>query len=160
MARVITENQLKYGKAAVAKVAEMRVRVMDLRKKGLSFRAIGAELEISKTRAHTHYKKAMDELLVELQGEAKEVVALEISRLDSLMEAVMPKAEAGDLAAVDRVLKIQDRRAKYLGLDAPVRAQVEGKLTLEDLVMQSWEDEDRPGIQDAEFKAIEGGQAV
>lgn len=35
------------------------------------------------------------------------------------------------LAAVDRLLKIQERRAKLLGLDAPTKAEVGGKLSYE-----------------------------
>lgn len=54
----------------------------------------------------------------------EEVRAVEIARLDGLMIALWPAARRGDLAAVDRVLKIMDRRAKFLGLDAPTRHEI------------------------------------
>jgi hypothetical protein len=47
----------------------------------------------------------------------EEVRAIEIDRLDGLMQAVWPKAIKGDMWAVDRVLSIMERRSKYLGLD-------------------------------------------
>jgi hypothetical protein len=42
---------------------------------------------------------------------------MELERLDRLFAAVWPLAIAGDLAAVDRVLKIMARRAKMEGFD-------------------------------------------
>jgi hypothetical protein len=51
--------------------------------------------------------------------------SIELDRLDALLKACQPGAEAGDLASVDRVLRIMERRAKLLGLDQPeVRAQI------------------------------------
>jgi hypothetical protein len=52
--------------------------------------------------------------------------------LDALTSAqVALEDDAPVLAAVDRLLRIQERRAKLLGLDAPVRADVGGKLSYE-----------------------------
>lgn len=50
---------------------------------------------------------------------------IELDRLDGLLRAVQPGIEAGDLASIDRALKIMERRSKLLGLDQPeVRAQI------------------------------------
>lgn len=56
---------------------------------------------------------------------ADEVRTLELERLDKFLLALWDKIEQGDPIAIDRGLKIMDRRAKYLGLDAPVKQQVE-----------------------------------
>ncbi|WP_194385228.1 helix-turn-helix domain-containing protein [Microbacterium luteum] len=48
--------------------------------------------------------------------EADEMRRLELDRLDALQAAVWRNAMKGDARAVDRVLAIMDRRAKYLGL--------------------------------------------
>lgn len=68
---------------------------------------------------------------------------IELDRLDGLLRAVQPGVEAGDLASVDRALKIMERRSKLLGLDQPeVRAQINvqmddrtdlGKLSTEEI---------------------------
>ena len=53
------------------------------------------------------------------QEAADEVRALELARLDALLAALWP--QQGEPAVVDRVLRIMERRAKLLGLDAPTR---------------------------------------
>lgn len=52
-------------------------------------------------------------------------VSEEVAKCDWLERAVMPKALLGDGPSVDRVLKIMERRARILGLDAPTRHRVE-----------------------------------
>jgi hypothetical protein len=42
---------------------------------------------------------------------------LELMRLDEMMAAIYPAALGGDVAAVDRVLGVQARRARLIGLD-------------------------------------------
>src|SRR5699024_2045667 len=56
--------------------------------------------------------------------QADEMRTVELSRLDRLQRAVWGKAVKGDLQAVDRALKIIDRRSKLLGLDAPQQVQI------------------------------------
>ena len=50
-----------------------------------------------------------------------------MARLDGMLEKLWPKARRGEVAAVDRVLKISERRAKLLGIEAPVRIETTGK---------------------------------
>jgi len=57
--------------------------------------------------------------------DADVIIAMEVERLDAMLMAVWAKAKKGDVAAVDRVLKIQERRAKLLGLDAPTKTASE-----------------------------------
>ena len=61
-----------------------------------------------------------------MAGSSDELLALELSRLDGLLAKVYPMAAQGDLQAVDRVLKICERRARLLGLDAPTRTALQG----------------------------------
>ena len=53
---------------------------------------------------------------------------LELRRLDKLLDAQWDKALNGDLGAVQAVLRIMDRRATYLGLDAPVKVDLEQRI--------------------------------
>src|SRR5215207_3430388 len=50
----------------------------------------------------------------------------ELERLAVAERAVWPKVEAGNLFAIDRLLAIMDRRARYLGLDAPPARESNG----------------------------------
>jgi hypothetical protein len=54
---------------------------------------------------------------------AEEVLRIELARLDEMHAGCWEAARSGDVQALDRALKIQDRRAKYLGLDAPTKTQ-------------------------------------
>jgi hypothetical protein len=60
-----------------------------------------------------------------MQPVADEVRTLELERLDRFLSYLWDKIEQGDPVAIDKGLKIMDRRAKYLGLDAPIKQQVE-----------------------------------
>ncbi len=101
--------------------AERRARALQLRKEGASFNDIGAELGMSRSAAHKTVQRGLAELTRLAEGEADELRAMELARLDALLNAVWPAATDGDLPAVDRALKIGERRARLLGLDAPVK---------------------------------------
>jgi len=70
-------------------------------------------------------KRDVDLLLQEWKelrlGETDEHVSLELKRLDTALNAIFERVQDGNLEAVDRLLRIMERRAKYLGLDAPTR---------------------------------------
>ncbi len=53
--------------------------------------------------------------------------ALDLARLEALFIPVYGQALSGDLMAVNAMLQIMERRAKLLGLDAPVRTEVIGQ---------------------------------
>jgi len=80
--------------------------------------------------AYTDVQAVLAELRVETKGHAEEVLALELERCDVLTKALAPAAEAGDVASILATVRVMDRRAKYLGLDAP--AKVEQQTTIID----------------------------
>lgn len=112
--------------ASTARAIEHREHALALRRAGRSYRAIGEELKISKTRAHQLVSEGLEESREQIMAHADELRAETLSRLDGMLQKVYPNAEAGDVQAVDRVLKIEERRAKLLGLDAPVRTALQG----------------------------------
>lgn len=99
--------------------AERRAQAVELRMEGRTFDRIGAELGISRQRAYQLVSGALGKLQRETLDRVEEALALELERLDALQLAIYEKATAGDLRAIDRMLKIMERRAKLLGLDAP-----------------------------------------
>jgi hypothetical protein len=54
-----------------------------------------------------------------------EIRTLETERLDIAQSAIWGKVLQGDNASITNLLRIMERRAKLLGLDVPVRQQVE-----------------------------------
>ena len=92
-------------------------RALELKITGLTYRQIADELDYrSPASAHAAVMRALRETLAE---PAEELRQLEVGRLDALLEAVWADAMTGKLPAVDRVLRIGERRAKLLGLDLP-----------------------------------------
>jgi len=108
------------GKRIVA--AERQARALGLRKAGHGYATIARELGYaSASGAH----KAVDTALRALVAEpAAELRALDLARLDELLVGLWIDARRGNVAKVDRVLKIMQRRADLLGLDAPQRFSV------------------------------------
>lgn len=94
--------------------AEKRKKALDLRRAGWSFDDIAADVGYaSKGAAHNAVRIAIKDITRE---SATELLELELSRLDDLMAGAYESARNGDLFAIDRVLKIIDQRAKFLGL--------------------------------------------
>lgn len=54
----------------------------------------------------------------------EEYVQLEVASLNAAQAAMWPKVLRGDTIAVERFVKLSERRCKLLGLDAPVQAEV------------------------------------
>lgn len=97
-------------------LAGMRAaQALQLRKLGFTYDTIAQQCGY-KDRGAAHHA-VMRELKRTIQEPAEDLRHLEVERLDALMTAFMPRALKGDNGAVDRVLRIMERRAGLLGLD-------------------------------------------
>ncbi len=103
------------------RAAEVQAGVLLLRKAGLPFSKISEQLGISKGHACKVAKAALAEFRVQASEDAADLMALSVARLDHLLTTLWPKATAGNLGAVDRVLKVEERRCRLLGLEAPTK---------------------------------------
>lgn len=83
-------------------------QVLQLRRAGAQFDLIAERLGLTPTAAKALFDKALGTFDPELS------IALEADRLDRLHMAVWPQAQAGDLQAVDRILKLSERREKVV----------------------------------------------
>jgi hypothetical protein len=129
--------------------AERRGEALELRKAGASFPSIGKALGITQQAAG----KLIRVTLSRIVGEpAEQVRGLELSRLDRAHAALWAQVCRGHLPAVDRLLKIMERRAKLLGLDiSPIESSGQIRVTLEALVLQSQPE----ALKDASIRVIE-----
>jgi len=126
--------------------AEQDAEACRLRARGRTYEQIGADLHLSKSSAYEAVQRALADTVRE---PADEVRQLELLRLDELHRAALGVMEATHyvvdkgtvvqwegaplvddgpvLAAIDRLLRIQERRAKLLGLDAPLKVSAEAE---------------------------------
>ena len=104
-------------------VIDREVKVLELRRAGLTWQKIAVEVGYADpTGAYAAYKRAVKRVL---QEPAEEVRQQEIDRLDRLQVAVWPRAMKGDDRAINTILRLMERRAKLLGLDAAQKVQAE-----------------------------------
>ena len=105
-------------------VAEKERQALELRRAGATYDEIARAIGYATPQgAYLAYGRALKRSLI-VAG-AEEAREMELDRLDRLQRTWWPKALSGDEKATDRVLKIMEHRAKYLGLYAPTKMQVE-----------------------------------
>jgi hypothetical protein len=91
-------------------------KILDMRLSGMSLAAIGEQQPnpVTPQRIHEIITHALQGLASESIEQSRHIEQL---RLDKLFLAAWPQAVAGDIAAMDRCLKIMARRASLCGLD-------------------------------------------
>jgi len=111
---------------------ERRSLAVELRRSGLSFDRVAEQVKARYPAAPGGYDRAsayrdvMTVLRALIEEPGREVIAGELSRLDAALTAIWVQVRRGDLLAIDRMIKIMDQRAKYLGLYSPVQHQFTG----------------------------------
>lgn len=105
---------------------EKQKQALELRKAGATYEAIAKKLEYANASGAEHAIKAA--LKATVQDAADTVRQLELERLDGLLINMWKQVQNGNQGAVDRVLRIMERRAKLLGLDAPTKNEISGKI--------------------------------
>jgi hypothetical protein len=111
-------------KVPAAETIEKERRALGLRRAGITYDEIARQ--VGYANASGARKAVMRGLKRTLQDDADATRQLEADRLDRLQAGVWNAAAGGDVQALDRVLKIMDRRAKLLGLDVPAKHELTG----------------------------------
>jgi hypothetical protein len=97
--------------------AERARQALELRKAGAQYADIATTLGYADASgAYRAVSRALAKLTAEPAAELRE---LELLRLDRMLQAIWDQVIRGNHGAVDRALRIGERRAKLLGLDAP-----------------------------------------
>jgi hypothetical protein len=109
-----------------------RVKVYDLRLRGKTIREIAAAVGVSVQTAHADVTAVLTRIKADANDTAEQVRQLEIERLDKMLDAFWLGVLDGNEKAADVVLKVQARRAKLLGLDAPEQHSVEASVATAD----------------------------
>lgn len=89
---------------------QMAHQILSLRRAGVGFDTIADRFQLTPEVTKAMFDTALSSYDLDVS------VALEADRLDRLHTAVWPAAVAGDVAAVDRVLKISERRDRVISV--------------------------------------------
>lgn len=107
-------------------ITEIQLKALEYRRAGLSYANIGKQLGISGSTAYGYVSRALEETRKLATDTAEEVKQLELERLDKMLLGCIEGAYRGNLKNIETVLRIQERRAKYLGLDAAGKIDLSG----------------------------------
>lgn len=131
----MAERKTAVGKkraAADIKRQERRRAAIELRRAGLSLRAIAQRIQTefglpkyNHSAAAADIKAALDQLIESTNLSTEHYRALELERLDVASVAISGQVMKGDVNAIDRWTKIISLRAQMLGLNAPVDLKIQ-----------------------------------
>ena len=100
-------------------IADRREKVAELTRSGFSQRALARRLDVSPGTVNSDLRQIRRDWAELRAGKYEEYVGQQMARLTQLERTLAPGLAERDLGAIDRAIKILDRRARLLGLDAP-----------------------------------------
>lgn len=110
-----------------AEAVANRAKALGLRIDGASYREIARGVPCSLGQAHAYVQEALDEERQVVRERAEVVRELELGRLDRMyMKLMATQGASTNPRVVDTLLRIQERRARLLGLDAPTKWEGSG----------------------------------
>lgn len=113
------QNGRPAGKAPTPEVIDKEQQVLKLRRQGYTWDAISHQVGYSSpSSSRDAYLRASRRIIHE---DLEEVRKLELDRLDIALKSIWSTVESGDIQAINTMLRIMERRAKMLALDAPKR---------------------------------------
>jgi predicted XRE-type DNA-binding protein len=95
--------------------AKHAAKILELLRSGKSVAEIASQLRIGRVRVEAVLKKELSSISI---AAAADFAKLQIARLDKLIVGLTAMGYRGDLAAIDRILKILDRLDRYHGFAA------------------------------------------
>ena len=119
----MARRQRQYPRNFVA--LKRKEQAVKLRLAGLTYQAIGDKIGVTKMRAYEYIAEEMVEIKRSTAEAAEQVKEFELHRLDAMLEKLWKRR--GDARVADTILRLMDRRSRYLGLD--VAHMTEMKIT-------------------------------
>lgn len=110
-----------------ADAQERRRQALDLRRGGMTYDQIARRMNLS--TAMVAWRYVNDAIAQIPREEALATKAVELNKLDALELRLEKRLtdQPGDMKAYGMKLRCMERRARYLGLDAPVRTELTGR---------------------------------
>ena len=119
-------RRLKSGRKAIS-LAEQHRRWLTLRRKGMLEIDIARRFGVTQQAVSKAILKYIRNLSI---SESEDLRRIEGERLDALLLALAPSIAKGQPRAIEAAVKISERRAKLLGLDAPDTHVIEGPVAM------------------------------
>lgn len=101
---------------------------LNLRKSGVTYTEIGRRLGISQSAAYQAVARELDRINRSIAESAEQLRRLELERLDQLQVTLWMQAMNGHMGAVDRIIRIMERRARLAGLDMTDKVSVSAEI--------------------------------
>ncbi|MDP2899147.1 MAG: hypothetical protein Q8Q12_21630 [bacterium] len=115
-------------------LAGRRKKALALRLTGASYPQIAEELGIGITTAFKDVTRAIREIPKDEADRLRDIELHSLNRLETSLwrrflgyKTEMGEIIPGDTLAADRILRVKERRARMLGLDAPARIEGTGE---------------------------------
>lgn len=159
-----------------ALAAEQRAEAYRLKLRGLSDREVARRLGVSHTTIQNWTREEAESIVMPLAAELRKV---QLERLGEMRQAALEVLErfhytvshgrlitdvdgepleddAPRLQAIDRLLRVEERIAKLMGLDAPSRAEVEARVEPQPAELQALINRAREQVAEDEAFLREG----
>src|ERR1035441_1571088 len=89
---------------------ELEERSFELRLAGNSYREIGKACNVTTQAAYYAVMRVLEQMEETTKESAKKLRTMELDRLDKIQNAIWPKVSSGNEFAIDRYMKIAERR--------------------------------------------------
>jgi hypothetical protein len=119
----ITEVAVQTPEQKAAELEAKEAKVLELRRAGFTFQRIAEEVGYA---TPSGAQRALERIMTRNVPQAPDEFRWqELDRLDRMQVALWPRAMKGDDRAIGTIVKLMERRAKLVGIDAPQRIQAE-----------------------------------
>jgi DNA-binding Lrp family transcriptional regulator len=98
---------------------------VEMRRQGRTYQQIADALGVSRRTAWRRVQAALAERARETVGDRDALIGEQLAYIESVLDGHLPKAVRGDARSAEVVLRALERHARLLGLDAPVRHDVQ-----------------------------------
>ena len=106
------------------RLIEARQRALELRREGMSYRQIAAIMKVYAHTAYGYVQAELNDLRDQTLEDTEALRDIELQRADEFLRSLGAGIRAGDPQSIGVAIKVMERRAKLLGLDAPERKTV------------------------------------
>jgi AraC-like DNA-binding protein len=119
----ITEVAEPTPEEKAAELEAKEAKVLELRRAGFTFQRIAEEVGYA---TPSGAQRALERIMTRNIPQAPEEFRWqELDRLDRMQVALWPRAMKGDDRAIGTIIRLMERRARLVGIDAPQRIQAE-----------------------------------
>ncbi len=131
------------------RLADRRSQVLQMTIAGKPMDAIASEFELSRQTISNDLRKALETQERDTLSGAAELRQIQSNRLTQALDAIWLRIKGGELEAISMFIRLCEREAKLLGLDAPTRVDLRQRMEAV-IALKGWE----PQKAVAEFEQI------